>query len=106
MGNPCLLLAIVPLCARPGRMNTAHAAEVRPAGVSSGQYKQTSGALLHSQPTAIEREQANAKILSGSDRTASPNDSDPARYHGSGWTGHVSPYGATASRKGLNCHPD
>ena len=112
-------------------MSAAHAADVRPAGVSSGQYRQTSGLpLVHSQPTAVERDQAHAKILSASARTAvpypapalalhyiseshlplrlqvSPLDSDPGRYHGSGWTGHVSKFGATASRKGLNCNPD
>ena len=111
-------------------MSAAHGADVRPAGVSSGQYRQNSGLpLVHSQPTAVEREQAHAKILSASARTvpypapalslhyiatphlplclqASPLDSDPGRYHGSGWTGHVSKFGATASRKGLNCNPD
>merc|ERR1711865_986845 len=88
-------------------MSAAHGADVRPAGVSSGQYRQNSGLpLVHSQPTAVEREQAHAKILSSSARTASPLDSDPGRYHGSGWTGHISKFGATASRKGLNCNPD
>ena len=120
-------------------VNPAHHPDVRPAGVSSGQYRQTSEVytrpeywqpLVHSQPTAVEREQAHAKILSATARTGvpypapaldlnsvaashlplrlqvSPLDSDPARYHGSGWTGYVSKYGATASRKGLNCNPD
>eukprot|EP00964_Phaeocystis_antarctica_P005258 scaffold2878_cov73-Phaeocystis_antarctica.AAC.2 len=114
-----------------GRSRSAHSrAYVRPAGVSSGQYRQNSGLpLVHSQPTAVEREQAHAKILSASARTvpypapalslhyiatphlplrlqASPLNSDPGRYHGSGWTGHISKFGATASRKGLNCNPD
>ena len=58
-------------------MSAAHAADVRPAGVSSGQYRQVRGGvnqlpLVHSQPTAVEREQAHAKILSASARPTVP----------------------------------